>query len=283
MAELGFTKYESRAYVALLQHYPATRYELSKSSGVPRSAIYDVIQRLEKYGAVSAMSTRPEKYIPLPPEQFLKMLEKDFAEKVESFREGLSDLHTDIEPGQLWNITGYKNFIARAKEMIRETRFEIYLSAWKSEIKELQKELKEAAQRDVKIVLFSFTKLPKIGMVFSYDIEEKELEKVWDHKLILIRDREELIMGEANRTSQRKAVWTYNKAILQIAANHIILDITLFGIRTGIDVSDAVLEIHPGEMEILAKVLHEKYPNNPLLMHHPSLKVSSKNGSFMER
>ncbi len=115
MAELGFTRYEARAYVSLLQHHPATRYELSKNSGVPRSAIYDVIRRLESYGAVSALSTQPEKYVPLPPEEFLKMLEQRFKQKVEDLRKSLSEVQIDIESGQLWNITGYDNLISKAR------------------------------------------------------------------------------------------------------------------------------------------------------------------------
>ncbi|MCK5453124.1 MAG: TrmB family transcriptional regulator, partial [Calditrichia bacterium] len=85
MCNLGFTQYEAKAYVSLINHYPATRYELSKSSGVPRSAIYDVISRLESYGAVSVISQNPEKYVPLPPEQFLKILEQRYAQKIEVF------------------------------------------------------------------------------------------------------------------------------------------------------------------------------------------------------
>jgi hypothetical protein len=72
-------------------------------------------------------------------------------------------------------------------------------------------------------------------------------------------------MGEANREVQRKSAWTKNKAIIGIAANHIILDITLYGIRAGVDVRGAAIEMHPGELELLGKLLNEKYPNNPLI------------------
>ncbi len=265
MMQLGFTQYEAKAYVALLQNYPVTRYEISKNSGVPRSAIYDVIQKLENLGVVNVLSTKPEKYVPLPPEEFLRMLERRYHQKLADLRESLSEMNTDVEPEQLWNITGYKNLIEKAGEMILSARKEIYLSAWNSEILELEKVLIEAQKRGVKIVIFSFTKVPRIGMVFSYCLEEKELEKVWDHKLILMCDRQELLMGEANRQFQRKAAWTKNKAIIGIAANHIVLDITLFGIRAGVDVSEAVIEMHPGEMELLGRLLNEKFPNNPLI------------------
>ena len=265
MCDLGFTKYEAKAYVSLLHDYPVTRYELSKNSGVPRSAIYEVIRRLESWGAVSVISTQPEKYLPLPPEQFVKMLEQRYQQKIEVFQESLSELDTNIEPEQLWNLSGYNNLISKAKDMIKEASSELYLSAWGSEIREFEKELQEAEKRGIKIVLFSFTHTPKIGHVFSYELKESELEKVWDHKIILVRDHEELLMGEANRTIQRKAAWTMNKAIVQIAENHIVLDITLYGIRAGMDVSDVVIETHPGEFELLSKLLQEKFPERPLL------------------
>jgi sugar-specific transcriptional regulator TrmB len=265
MMELGFTKYEAKAYVALLQNYPVTRYQISKKSGVPRSAIYDVIQKLENLGVVNVLSTKPEKYVPLPPEEFLRMLERQYHQKLGDLRENLAKMNTDIEPEQLWNITGYRNLIEKATEMIQITKKEIYLSAWNSEILQLERILREAQERGVKIVIFSFTEVPKVGRVYSYCLQEKELEKVWDHKLILVCDRGELLMGEANLQVQRKAAWTKNKAIIGIAANHIVLDITLFGIRAGVDVSDAVIEMHPGELDLLGRLLREKYPENPLI------------------
>ena len=265
MCELGFTGYEAKAYVSLLQQYPATRYELSKNSGVPRSAIYDVINRLEYYGAVSVISTKPEKYVPLPPEQFLRMLEQRFSQKIEVFRRSLSDIKIKMEPEQLWNLSGYQNLVSKAREMIQNAHESIYLSAWRSEVLELEKYLKEAESREVKVVIFSFTQIPEIGYNYSYQMNEKELEKVWDHKIVLVRDHEELLMGEVNKIVEKRVAWTLNKAIVQIAENYIILDITLFGIRAGVDVRDAVIEAHPGELGLLDKMLKERFPHNPII------------------
>lgn len=265
MCELGFTGYEAKAYVSLLQQYPATRYELSKNSGVPRSAIYDVINRLESYGAVSVISTQPEKYVPLPPEQFLRMLEQRFSQKIEVFRKSLSEIKIKMEPEQLWNLSGYQNLVSKAREMIQNAQESIYLSAWRSEVLELEKYLKEAETREVKVVIFSFTQIPEIGFNYCYQMTEKELEKVWDHKIVLVRDHEELLMGEMNKVVEKKVAWTLNKAIVQIAENYIILDITLFGIRAGVDVRDAVIEAHPGELGLLDKMLKERFPHNPVI------------------
>ncbi len=265
MCDLGFTSYEAKAYVSLLQQYPATRYELSKNSGVPRSAIYDVINRLESYGAVSVISTQPEKYVPLPPDQFLRILEQRFAQKIEVFRKSLSEIKIKMEPEQLWNLSGYQNLVSKAQEMIQTSGESIYLSAWRSEVLALEKYLREAVSRHVKVVIFSFTRIPEIGFSYSYQMDEKELEKVWDHKIVLVRDHEELLMGEVNKIIDKKVAWTLNKAIVQIAENYIILDITLYGIRAGVDVRDAVIETHPGELALLDKMLKERFPENPLV------------------
>ncbi|MFZ0388820.1 MAG: TrmB family transcriptional regulator sugar-binding domain-containing protein, partial [Calditrichia bacterium] len=176
-----------------------------------------------------------------------------------------SELDTNLERGQLWNITGYANLISKAKEMITSAKREIYLSVWNQELRELIEELRLAEARGIKLVIFSFTDIQGIGQVYSYGLDETELEKVWDHKLLLVCDRQELLMGEANRHIQKKTAWTKNTAIVNIAMNHMVLDITLFGLRTGVDVSQAVIELHPGEFELLDRLLREKYPGNPLI------------------
>ena len=60
--KLGFSQYESKAYIALLQNSPVTGYELSKRSGVPRSMIYEVINKLNDKGAIYLSPAEPMKY-----------------------------------------------------------------------------------------------------------------------------------------------------------------------------------------------------------------------------
>ena len=44
LKELGFNTYESKVYIALLKHHPATGYEVSKDSGVPQARAYDTLK-----------------------------------------------------------------------------------------------------------------------------------------------------------------------------------------------------------------------------------------------
>lgn len=263
MKELGFTIYEAKTYLYLLKHNPATRYELSKYSGVPRSAIYAVIRRLEDQGMVNAIHSKPKLYMPLPPVELLRLLENRFQKTLGEFKENLDKLDATQEMDHVWNIVGYDNLILKAKELIREAHKSIYLSVWRREAVQLQEELLEAERQGVKIILFSFTEIPfQVGRILSHNLDEKELEKIWDHKIILCVDQKELIMGEADVGKDKKVAWTRSRALISIALNHIILDITLFGQRYGVNIDDCVVEMHPGEMERLGELLREKYPEN---------------------
>jgi len=261
---LGFTTYESKAYITLLKNNPSTRYELSKNSGVPRSAIYDVIKKLETLGAVNALYTSPEKYVPLPPDQLLGLLERQFKERLENARKALEQFDTEIEPGHLWNIVGYQNMLHKAREMISNAKETIFLSIWDRECKKLKEDLDAAHDRGIRIIAFSFTPLDlKVEEKYSYNIPEKELLNIWERKIILVVDQSQLLMGEADDRYTKKTAWTDNKAIVDIATNHIILDITLYGIRMKEDVSQSVVAMQKGGFENLDKLI-EKYKNKQI-------------------
>jgi len=52
LAKFGFTQNEAKAYSTLLKHCPATGYEVSHHSGVPRSASYEILKKLELSGVI---------------------------------------------------------------------------------------------------------------------------------------------------------------------------------------------------------------------------------------
>ncbi len=55
LEELGFSNYEAKAYLALLRDAPVTGYQLSKISGVPRSRIYETLEKLTRQGFVFSL------------------------------------------------------------------------------------------------------------------------------------------------------------------------------------------------------------------------------------
>jgi len=259
MQEMGFTAYESKAYVTLLKHNPATGYEISAKSEVPRSAIYDVLKRLESVGLVNVVHAKPRRYIPLPPERLLTMLEDQFVKNLNSLRDGLEELEAESEYSDLWHIQGYENMINKTRQLIREADKEIFTSIWTTELNQLKEDFNAAAERGVHIVTFSFTRVPiKVGTIYSYDLEETKLEEIWSRKIVLITDRNEVLMGEADQNQPKSAVWTKNSAIVTIAINHIVLDITLFSQRYNVNIDDTVNRMMNGSGGDLNTLLLEK-------------------------
>jgi hypothetical protein len=72
-------------------------------------------------------------------------------------------------------------------------------------------------------------------------------------------------MGEADQKLPKKTAWTTNKAIVDIATNHLVLDITLSGLRLNLDVNEAVQNMMNHGSDKLDEMLQEKYPSNQLI------------------
>ena len=97
MTELGFTKSESKVNTALLKKQPATGYELAASSGVPRSAIYNILKKLESGGLINAIQDKPARYVPLPPEHLCELLKGRFDTTLEDLKRSLDSLVDPVE------------------------------------------------------------------------------------------------------------------------------------------------------------------------------------------
>src|SRR5215208_8334913 len=79
LQELGFSEYEARAYLALLQRNPLNGYELAKVSGLPRANIYAVLQKLEERGAAVRLDLpNGTRYAPIAPAELTRRLAARF-------------------------------------------------------------------------------------------------------------------------------------------------------------------------------------------------------------
>ena len=194
--------------------------------------------------------------MPLPAEQLMDLLQRQYMERLNDARESLRSFNTEPDPGHLWNIVGYENLIHKAREMIGKAKESIFVSLWEREAKILMPDFLAAQERGIDLIVFSFTPIPiKADRVFTYNIPEKELKTIWDRKIILVIDKNELVMGEADDKYTKKTAWTDNKAIVDIATNHMILDITLFGFRKHQDVGDTVISMETSGFQNLEVML----------------------------
>lgn len=246
LTALGFTRNEALAYVALLEHPTdegATGYELAARSGIPRSAVYTVLQRLEQSGAAFRTGGEPARYIPTSPERLLRQLGEDAAGRLGRLEEELARLPARERPEPIWILSRYGEVMARAEAAIRGARSSVHASIWPREIEPLRAALEAASARGVGGVIHCPDPMerPLPGFrCWAQSSFEPTGRSTWSHRILLVIDRDRALVGGAEPELDNQAVWTANPSLVDVAMHHIVLDITLLARSQGRDCSSDV-------------------------------------------
>lgn len=259
LVKIGFSEYEAKAYIALLRESPVTGYQLSKTSGVPRSMIYEVLGKLTTRGA--AMKLRKGgsvEYAPVPAEEFLAQLHRDHEDLVASLKDDLSGLASPADLEYVWNIEGNESIIAKAEEMIQQARDSIYLALVSATFPSLKPVLEEAIGRGARVVLYTNADvdLPGARVVVAH-VSEETLGQARGFGLILAIDGEEVLVGEWLTANQARASWTSSPLLVFIAEHHLRTDLYLPRILACL--GDRALElIHEEDRALFARAMESQ-------------------------
>lgn len=211
LAEIGLTEYEAKAYVALLKLGPASGYQVAKESGVPRSTIYEILAKLVLRGAVVTQSFAEQvRYAPVAPEQFLGRLQREFSSHHDALLDGLKDLTKTACPfGDTWNLTGRKNLLAYARQMIEQAQEEVALLVGDDDqLDALLSSLQQAQARGVTLTVISPTPYDGGEVPVTLHSQGLSLRAAIGYGFTLVTDGREALMGEVDRSES--AVWTTN-------------------------------------------------------------------------
>ena len=74
LEKLGFSSNEAKVYGTLIKHKVLNGYEIAKLSGVARSLVYEVINRLVAKGAVIRIDGEPNFYKPLEYQDLIRSI-----------------------------------------------------------------------------------------------------------------------------------------------------------------------------------------------------------------
>ena len=244
MNRFGYTGSEARTYTALLQQAPATGYELAARGGIPRSAIYGVLKRLEQAGVVNIIPGKPNRYSPIPPQRLISHLESRFARDLDGFRDAVHQImDTQIE-ATTWTVSGYDAVLAEAIRMTEEASEMVVCSLWRHEAERLMPALCKAAERGINVVTFSFTSLPQLpGTSLSYQIDPETLASHWPRRMIMIADRSWSLVGSTEGSRLDRAIVSDEGVLVETVIGNLVLDITLYGERRQVDTSAVVAEL----------------------------------------
>jgi HTH-type transcriptional regulator, sugar sensing transcriptional regulator len=158
---MGLTDYESKVYLSLASLISADAFEISETSGVPRSRTYDVLKSLHKKEFVDITRGKPLKYSIVPPQDVFEKTRKNIKNQLE---EGESELKTIYEnqipkfQAPIWLIYGTDKIVKKEIEIISRAKDSLHIAAglmFQNEIPKLDESLQKALKRGVQTRIIS--------------------------------------------------------------------------------------------------------------------------------
>ncbi len=227
MKKLGFSEYESKAYLKLLEEFPQNGYTLSKNSGIPRSRIYEVLKNLMDKQLVFEQEEEKNKfYYPVDPEIFINKLKVQYEDLFTSVSQFATEKYKEQkQDDRLVVIKGRQNIIGFLTQLIKGAEKRIAISIWEEESKELADELEKAIERGVILrgIYFGenipFDTLVPHRRIKRYMAEKKE------RYISIIIDGAHTISGIVSRGEESKVTWTRDEGFIEISEDYIAHDL----------------------------------------------------------
>jgi sugar-specific transcriptional regulator TrmB len=214
LTEIGFTEYEAKVYIALLSDHPATGYQISKDSGVPRSMVYETLSRLVTRGAVLESSEdRTTLYRPVSPQVLLDRHEERQMHLIDDLREALQTVYTDTSEEHVWSIRSKSAVFSYAKKMLSEAQTEIYMVLNDAALADLREEITAASDRGVALgILLTGQDSFSRGNVAWHPPLESELQGL-TNTLMLVADQVEVLIADLGQET-RATITNSNNLVL---------------------------------------------------------------------
>ncbi len=223
LTRLGFSEYEAKAYITLLQNNPLNGYELARESKLPRANVYSVLEKLEDRGAVVRLETPSgTRYAPVPPEELTQHLDDQMRGYLAEASNLLGALSQPLQYDYIWNSHGYESLVEHARFLITQAKHSLLIANSPQESLILSKSLDDAAKKNVDIVTLCLEACQEEcgrckGHLFRYKVAPQENNR-W---LIVIMDGVELLAGEVNAREEAQSVRTRQRLLVNLTASYI--------------------------------------------------------------
>ncbi|HLG65790.1 MAG TPA: helix-turn-helix domain-containing protein [Ktedonosporobacter sp.] len=217
LQQLGFTQYEAQCYLGLLRQHPLNGSQLSTACGVPRSMVYQTLNRLEEKAAVVRLSGEagePQQYEPVAPRLVIAQLSAQFQATCEQVEQELNAL-TAMPPAEVvCNIIGTNDILKRAALLVRQAQRRIALMGAAPELTALTPDLQAAVARGVSARVVSIGAAPDVtGQVVTFFGENVSAPTRF---LMIIADTAHALIATFPPDAQATAVLTDNPILARL-------------------------------------------------------------------
>jgi sugar-specific transcriptional regulator TrmB len=232
LAELGFTEYEAKAYIALAGNNPVTAYELSKISGIPSSKIYEVLSKLADKEAVLVLDHQDKKrYVPVNAQEYIDEQKSKLDTTIKELREDFRNISGKSKISYIWNLHDYDHLMNKAERMIWKSGKTLLISAWHQEAFSLLKILKEKEKKGINISIVHFGNVKiSVGQIFQHPIEDTIYSEKGGRGFAVVADSRSALMGTVFEDNAVEGAWSTNNGFVTLAEDYIKHDIYIMKI-----------------------------------------------------
>ncbi|WP_231186267.1 helix-turn-helix domain-containing protein [Haladaptatus sp. DYF46] len=161
LQKLGLKEYEAKSLVALSRLPKATAKEISETSEVPRTRVYDAIRVLESKGLVEIQHSNPQQFRAVSIAEAGETLRQKYESRTETLVEALEDIEpaqstTDEEvTHEVWSLTGGTAIRNRTAQLIDAAGEEIILIIGRGEVitDDLVENLQTAQETGIRVLI----------------------------------------------------------------------------------------------------------------------------------
>ncbi len=217
LQDLGMSQYEASIYVALLRLRGGTAREVSETTSVPRTRIYDAVERLQDRGLVDVQNNSPKQFQPVGRETTLRHFRHKYDDTVTELASQLADLEPaerQQEQRGVWTTTGSAAVDDRVSNYLSSATDEIvYLTIDRVLSEEILTELRAASERGVAVRLANSTETGHKRLQTAVPAAELiEPPWAWDGPptgRLLVTDHKTVLMSTLaeNDGSTETAIW----------------------------------------------------------------------------
>jgi len=229
MKTLGFSEYECKAYLKLLEVFPLNGYALSKASGIPRSRIYEVLNNLiDKQMVFEQADEKNRVYYPVEPKIFIEKLKAHYEKLFEDLSQYAGALYQEPkQDDKLVVISGRENIISFLKLLIQGAQKRVAVSIWEEEIQDLTVELDAALERGVMLRGIYFGKKNAYASLTPHRRIDRYMAEKKERYLSIIIDHTHVISGIMSRGANAKVTWTRDEGFIEVSEDYIAHDLVV--------------------------------------------------------
>lgn len=260
--QLGYTDYEAKVYIALLQSPDATGYEASRVSGVPRAKVYEVLESLERKGAVFTSTVDGKQlYRGLNPAILVSRHRRQTEELLLNLEPALSSLGGQYNPEALLNIRGVEAVNEQVVTLLKKAQARVLVTGLPTDLAALTPHLKACLEHGVQVYILSYGEFSLPGAkVFKHKVSGTQYLQVaalgrW---LALVVDHDEAILARLTGGSNTSALWTRHPAVVFGVSGWISHDITLFRMESLLE--EASSDVSPALLTQISNAMNELQP-----------------------